>query len=318
MIPSEKFLADYQTLTASSGYVLLEDWSRVTMTGKDRQSFLHNMCTNDIRCLSTGTSCEAFCTNVQGKIVAPIFVIAREDRLELLAVPGQATTIIEHLDRYIIREDVVLTDATRDAVWIFISDGKTASAASGIFANDKREDYQSEYFHYVQEGNLGGVPGSLLSVPATDRLRMEKALQEAGGAACCQEAWKTLRIESKLPLFGIDFDHTNLPQEVDRDAQAIHFNKGCYLGQETIARIDALGHVNQKVVLLKFAETTVPPVGLKLYVAEKKIGRVTSSCWSPRFEAPLALAMVRRGSNALGSGLKSEVGVACVIAPFAV
>jgi len=272
------FQAEYEALTSGRGYVELKNWSTVTMTGEDRQSFLHNMCTNDIRGLPVGDRCEAFCTDVQGKIVAPIFVTAREDRLELLMVPGQAEAFIAHLDRYIIREEVTLTDATSEYEWQFVGSGETASELAECFSLNIE----------------GGAEGSV---------------------ACCQEAWEAVRIEASLPLFGVDFDSSNLPQEVNRDAQAIHFNKGCYLGQETIARIDALGHVNKKVVLLKFAGKKVPPVGLELSVAGKNVGRVTSACWSPRFKAPLALAMVRRKSNELGSQLESEFGVATVVVP---
>ncbi len=274
MTTPETFISDYEALCRGVGFVELKNWSTVTMTGEDRQSFLHNMCTNDIRRLSDGESCEAFCTDVQGKIVAHVFVIAREDRLELLMVPGQAETFLAHLDRYIIREDVVLKDATSDYEWKFVGSGETASELSECFS-----------------------------------LNIESRL------ACCQEAWEALRIEAGLPLFGVDFDNTNLPQEVDRNELAINFNKGCYLGQETIARIDALGHVNKKVVLLKFDGEAPPPVGLELGVADKSVGRVTSACWSPCFTAPLALAMIRRGSNELESKLESDFGVATVIAP---
>jgi len=281
MKSSQSFSDDYQTLTAGSGFVELKNWSTVTMTGEDRHSFLHNMCTNDIRRLSVGESCEAFCTDVKGKIVAQFFVIAREDRLELLAVPEQAETLIAHLDRYIIREDVTLTDATDDLIWRFVGGGETISDSI----------------------KLGDAP------PNDD--------SDSDGVACSYEAWEAFRIEAGLPLFGVDFDNSHLPQEINRDKLAISFNKGCYLGQETIARIDALGHVNQKVVQIKFATETVPPVGLELSIAGKTVGQVTSSCWSPQHDAPLALARVRRGSNEVGNELESTLDVATVIAPGA-
>ncbi|NOZ40119.1 MAG: folate-binding protein YgfZ [Planctomycetes bacterium] len=292
------FPNDYEALTAGHGYVALKDWSTVTMTGEDRQSFLHNMCTNDIRRLSAGKSCEAFCTDVQGKIVAHVFVTAREDRLELLMVPGQAETLIAHLDRYIIREDVVLADATSDLTWLFVGSGETASELAEFG---------------VVQSRFAGLEGSLLGAAAGQLQKVQDRLHDA----CCQEVWETLRIESGLPLFGVEFDSTNLPQEVNRDELAISFNKGCYLGQETIARIDALGHVNQKVVLLRFEGEAAPPVGLELCVANKSVGRVTSSCWSPKFKASLALAKVRRNANELGSKLESDFGNATVISPVA-
>jgi hypothetical protein len=124
-----------------------------------------------------------------------------------------------------------------------------------------------------------------------------------------------VRIEAGFPLFGGDFDSDNLPQEVNRNPFAIHFNKGCYLGQETVARIDALGHVNRKLVLVQFAGETLPAVGEALQADSNVVGQVTSRCWSPHLQCPLALAMVRRGSNEPGSRLEGTEGTATVISP---
>ena len=114
-------------------------------------------------------------------------------------------------------------------------------------------------------------------------------------------------------MFGVDFDSANLPQEINRDRLAINFNKGCYLGQETVARIDALGHVNQKVVLLQFAGETLPAVGLELQVDGQGVGSVSSTCWSPKLQSPATLALVRRGFNDVGTQLDSDVGTATVV-----
>ena len=292
MTDSGSFQADYEALNGGDGYYRLKDWSVVEMTGKDRQAFLHNMCTNDIRSLSSGNACEAFCTNVKGKIIAHVLVIAHEDRIELLAVPGQADSLIAHLDRYIIREAVKLTDATRDTTWCYCGyheiardSSPSAAAASTTVAGDSV-----------------GLPGFLVRGDTqSDRQR------------CSFEAWEAVRIEAAFPLFGVDFDNSNLPQEDNRDHLAINFNKGCYLGQETIARIDALGHVNQRIVLLHFAGESLPDVGEELHANGNLVGHVTSRCWSPKRQSPIALAMVRRGSNEQNTQLESAVGTATVI-----
>ena len=106
-----------------------------------------------------------------------------------------------------------------------------------------------------------------------------------------------------------------MPQEISRNEKAISFNKGCYLGQETIARIDALGHVNKQLCAVQFSGDKIPGVGLKLISGDQEVGRVTSTCWSPRFESPLGLAMIRRGSNDVGLELESEIGNATIIDP---
>src|SRR5690606_20586101 len=119
-------------------------------------------------------------------------------------------------------------------------------------------------------------------------------LDQAGIMRCDAEVIEVMRIENGAPLYGVDITPENLPQEVARDAEAIHFKKGCYLGQETVARIDALGHVNKLLVQVKFpADAQVSP-GDELLVGEKKAGRVTSVCDSPAVNGQLALAYVRR------------------------
>src|SRR5262249_33064178 len=103
------------------------------------------------------------------------------------------------------------------------------------------------------------------------------------------------------------------PQELGRDALAISFTKGCYLGQETVARIDALGHVNQTLRGLRFHGQTVPTPGTVLTVADKTVAHVTSAAFSPRLNAPLALGYVRHGQTAPGTQLRSSLGEATVV-----
>ena len=142
---------------------------------------------------------------------------------------------------------------------------------------------------------------------------MEADLRYGSAVQCDDRIWNALRIESGWPLFGVDFDGSNLPQEVARDAQAISFRKGCYLGQETIARIDALGHVNKRLATVKFAGDEPPPPGAELTADGQPAGHVTSSCWSPKLGRPLALAMIRRGCNDPGAELQYDGQAAKVI-----
>src|SRR5205814_560451 len=117
------------------------------------------------------------------------------------------------------------------------------------------------------------------------------------------EALEMVRIEAGTPFFGQDITDKNLPQELGRDALAISFTKGCYLGQETVARIDALGHVNQTLRGLRFAGLEIPQAGADLSTPDKPdkaVAHVTSAAFSPRLAAPLALGYVRRGYEAPG------------------
>ncbi len=290
--------ADNHALTTACGVISLIDWTQVQLTGKDRVTFLHNMCSNDIRRLEPGHSCEAFCTDVKGKILAHVLVMAAADRLQLLTVPGQAEHIIKHLDRYIIREDVQLADVAADHTWNYVVGPRAANVS--VTAD------------LVVKCDLLW-PGGFLVRTANAASHSFEALPIVDTGS---PAWTALRVESGWPLFGTDFDESHLPQEIDRNRQAISFTKGCYLGQETIARIDALGHVNKKLVLVKFAGAQLLSVGMKLTSGGQEVGAVTTSTWSPQFAGPTALAFVRRSSNDVGTKLQSAAGQAEVVPPL--
>jgi folate-binding protein YgfZ len=154
----------------------------------------------------------------------------------------------------------------------------------------------------------------LIEAPASAVDQVKARLEERGARECSLATFDTLRIEAGVPLFGVDFDDANFPQEVGRDHQAISFTKGCYLGQETVARIDALGHVNQRLVSIQFARGDVPAAGTQLTRGGHAAGHVTSATYSARLKAPLALAMLRREAALLGAELESPIGAARVVA----
>jgi hypothetical protein len=157
---------------------------------------------------------------------------------------------------------------------------------------------------------LGQVFCGLLEVTRFDVPRTRQALMDMalGATPCGEAAFHTLRIEAGVPLFGVDFDEQNFPQEVGRDREAISFTKGCYLGQETVARIDALGHVNNRLIGVHFFGSQVPEPGMELLHEGKKVGQITSAAFSRRLYGPLALAMVRREANSPGTRLESSIG----------
>ena len=139
------------------------------------------------------------------------------------------------------------------------------------------------------------------------------ALVAAGARPCGHDAVEMARLEAGTPLFGQDITDKNLPQELARNAFAISFTKGCYLGQETVARIDALGHVNQTLCGLRFPAPHIPPPGTELTADGKVVAHVTSAAFSPRLGSPVALGFVRRGHDAPGTKLRSSLGEASVV-----
>jgi folate-binding protein YgfZ len=289
----------YETLVQDASVISLALWTQLQLAGRDRSSFLQNMCTNDLRKLEVGQACEAFLTDVKGKIVAHVMVIATPDHLQLLTVPAQAERIITQLDRYIINADVTLADISDQHAWYLV----VGPNASQVQTNDAELVVPCDLLW----------PGGILVRIANS---VAKPFEGIAVNDPKSEAFTALRVESRWPLFGVDFDDSHLPQEINRDSQAISFTKGCYLGQETIARIDALGHVNKKIVLVKFAGSIVPAIGSQLFKDGQVVGTISTSCWSPKLAAPAALGFVKRGANDLGTKLEHENGEGEVVAPI--
>ena len=320
----EALQREYEAATTGSAVVRLRDWSTVRVKGKDRASFLHNMCTNDVKRLATGEGCEAFFTDVKGKVVAHGFLLAGTEAIEIVMVPGAAERLMAQLDRYIIREDVALSDKSREVAWMLLlgalagdvleqAVGVTVGELAGAWAH--RPLLLDAAAVTVARCELPWMGGFLIGVTADAIAAIEAKLTAAGAVLGGDSLWNTVRVESNWPLWGVDFDESNLPQEVSRDKQAISFRKGCYLGQETVARIDALGHVNKQLATVRFEGDAVPEVGAELFQGEQPVGRVTSSCWSPRDAKPRALAMLKRGGNVVGTPLRWSGGAGEVVAP---
>ena len=312
---------DYEQLTDGAGLVDLAGRTLVEITGADRAALLHNMCTADVRKLQPGQGCEAFFTDASAKILLHAHLFAEPERIVLETVPGEAERIIGHLDRYIFREDAQLADrGSRWSQWLLAGAKATElltsltkrALPSGVLDHGEYTVAETPVVIRRVDWTLAG--GYLLQTASAASASLRDALTNAGAVICSPETLEIARVEAGTPRSGVDITTENLPQEVDRDARAISFTKGCYIGQETVARIDALGHVNKVLRLVKFAGREVPSTGVPLMAEGKPLGKVTSAVFSPRWNAPLALAYVRRGHDAPGSQLESSCGPAEVVA----
>ena len=316
------WISEYRALTSAAGGSDLTGRSRIAMRGGDRVRFLHSFCTNDIQRLSPGMGCEAFLTSHQGKTVGHVFVFCTEDALLLDAVPGQADTVIAHLDRFVISDDVTFEDLTAATGELLVAGPQARALLAKISVGElprelwgHREVLIAGVRLRLAQADFLRPESFFLAAARADLSAIQHALIKAGGVLCGHEAVNAVRIESAAPQFGADITAENLPQEIGRDQQAISFTKGCYLGQETVARIDAMGHVNRLLVGVRFVDgaAALPPDGTELKSGDKVIGQVTSAAWSPRIAQPLAFALVRRAQAAIGTRLDSAVGKAEVV-----
>lgn len=307
-------------ITTGVAVVDLSSRTRIELTGADRASFLHNLATNEIRKLPPGAGCEAFFLNAKGHTLAFALIFANENSHVIETSPRQNERLMAHLDRYIIREDVQLADRTGDCGALLVAGAQSPELIERAVGQTPPEQLLSGC-----PARLGSAPLELRRVAMTstpgflllvDRPRISEiwdAVVACGARPAGLAAFESARVEAGFPVYGQDITDDNLPQEVNRDAQAISFVKGCYIGQETVARIDALGHVNRKLVGIRFKECEMPAVGSELKVDGAKVGHITSASFSPRLSAALALGYVRRGHDAPGTLIQGDPGAGEVI-----
>lgn len=307
--------ADYHTLVTQAGLIELPGRTQIELAGADRAKYLHNLCTNEIKKLAPGSGLEAMWLNAKGHILFHGVVYNRGETLVIDTMAGLNERLAQHLDRYLIREQVVIADRTAAwRVWQLVGPG----------ANDVLRGAGVSELPEGPWGNadvsIAGLPvqlrrASSLSVPAWQVVAsvehaapVNQALLQAGARSCDPAAFEPLRIEAGWPMTDVDITDKNLPQELNRDATAISFVKGCYIGQETVARIDALGHVNKYLARLKFAPDTAPQPGDELTHDGQPIGSVASVAYSPRCGSYVGLGYVRRGLHTPGTTLSTPHG----------
>jgi folate-binding protein YgfZ len=259
----------------------LSDRTQVEITGADRAKFLHGFCTNDIKSLQPGHGCEAFLTNIKGRVLGHVFAFASDQSLWLDTVPGQETAIISHLDRYLIREDVQLIGRTAERGELFVTGPQAAPLLmldEGLAPYDSlaREAFGNAFD--IRRADILVEPGFLLSLPRAAVETARSSLLAVGFREGSALEFESRRIEAGFPYYGRDITDDNIAQEVARTKQCISFTKGCYLGQEPIARLDAMGHTNRELRRIAFEAGPAPSVGQVLQDADsdEEAGIVTS------------------------------------------
>jgi tRNA-modifying protein YgfZ len=310
---------EFNALAAHVGLADRSDRGRIEINGPDRAKFLHNLTTNEIKRLAAGHGCEAFVTSPQGKTIGYLIVLAAEDRILARSDPGGGEAVLAHLQKYGVFEDVAIGDSSA-ATFEFHVAGQ--EAASLLRRAGAQLPEAADYEHGMTELESCPVrvvresptllPGYTIIGEHDSADTVREVLlwhgRDPGLTVIDPESFEVLRIEAGTPVYGKDITEKNLPQEIGRDARAISFVKGCYLGQETVARLDALGHVNQILRGLRFHEPSpAPEPGAPLEDQGKRVGVVTSAAFSPILGVHLALGLVRTTHAAAGTRLFAKL-----------
>lgn len=305
--------AEFHAARHASAVFELSDRTQIELSGKDAIPFLHNLCTNDIKSLANGTGCEAFITNAKARVLGHVFVFVGENSVMLETVPDAEEALTTHLERYVITEDVTLHGRTAEYGELLV----TGPGAAGVLTNFNVDAGSLPLFGHVaaqisganvsvRRVDLVGSPGYLLSVPTGRLTETWTTLTQAGARPAGSAAFHGLRICACMPLYGVDISEENLAQEVARTAKTISFTKGCYLGQEPIARIAALGHVNRELRGLRLAAGPAAERGDPILADEAEIGHVTSAAVDyeavdQKDDRTVALGYIKRGHMEPGS-----------------
>lgn len=316
---------ELESIATHLGITDRSDRVRLEIRGPDRAKFLHNLTTNEIKRLAVGRGCEAFVTSPQGKTIGYLIILIADDAIIARADPGGSALALPHFQKYGVFDDVTIDDCSSSTFELHLFGPRAVVLAERLVGELPGE----EYGHVTAE--IAGTPVRLVrespalrpgftvigdqsaAVSVKECLRAQG--RDLGLIEVDAAGFDIFRIEAGTPVFGHEVTEKNLPQELGRDDRAINFVKGCYLGQETVARLDALGHVNQLLKGLVFAAgSACPAPGSPLEHEGKRVGVVTSAAFSPLRNAAVGLAMVRTTHAAAGTCVSVSSGDGAVVA----
>jgi folate-binding protein YgfZ len=318
--------AQLEAFLEGVGVVGLEDVGWLRVTGEDRVRWLNGMTTNSIQELKPGEGNYNFFLTAQGRIQGDAYAFADADSILLETSAAQLPALIELLDRFIIMDDVELTDISPTRSGILCAGPQAAALLSTLgietadiallgFIDSTWRSHPVTIIH----ADSPLVPRFELWADAETAAAIELALAEEGAVLCATASLEHLRILEGTPRYGVDIRDRELPQETSQ-TRALHFAKGCYLGQEIVERIRSRGNVHRTFHAFQLTGD-LPAPGTALESDGKPVGELTSVASIPLASGPvqLALGYLRREVLDRNSTITYPGGVASPVAtPFAV
>ena len=314
MTATRDFQTDYQTATERCGLLDRSERGKLALTGSGAKEFLQGQVSNDVLALTPGTGCYAAFLTPKGKMLGDLRILDAGDEILLDTERSALQELFNMISRFSLGHEVELHKRTlqRGLLSLIgpasddVASGASATGAAAIPAGGAATDSgasflelpaDTEYVHVV--GQIGPTPVRLIrtdvgidvlcDAEATEMV--SAALLDAGAAEVGEAAAECVRVEHGRPLYGVDIDGTVIPQEAGLNDRAVSFTKGCYVGQETVARLHYRGKPNRQLRGLRSSEKL--EIGTVLTHEEHQVGSVTSSASSPRL-GEIALALVRR------------------------
>lgn len=306
------FSANYEALVQGAGFRAAPERMVVRITGDDRIGFMHGICTNDIKRLAPGDAVYSLLLTEHAHVIADFHILATDRELWLVVERKLWARARENLERFLVADDVEFEEDTSCAVLEVM--GPRAGAAAGSILGEAVAALAPWRFAEIDGAVAAGIPrlgepGVMIVAEANRRARLLSNLRAVEGAREVDEAaLETVRVEHGIARVGVDTAEKTIALEA-RLESAISFNKGCYLGQETIERATARGGLKKKLFGLRFAD--VGKAGAPLTLDGKEVGRVSSAVQSPRMGA-LGLAILHHSAWTPGTRLVCGNSIATV------
>jgi tRNA-modifying protein YgfZ len=284
----------YRALREHAAWLDLSGRGKIRASGEDRARLLHAMTTNQVETLQPGEGCYAFFLSAQGRILADVNVLCFEDHFLLDTEPETRTKVYEHLDRYIIADDVTLEDQTDKVATLSIEGPEAAAALAKLGAPQPAAPYSSAPWSYGTVARLDttGQGGFFLMIPVEEKQAVTSRLTEAGVPPATAEEARIVRIENGRPRYGEEITERYLVQETGQ-LQAVNFSKGCYLGQEIVERVRSRAQIHRVLRRLELNTSEPPAAGTKLKSGDADAAEIASAVFSPALGKTVALAYVR-------------------------
>lgn len=290
--------AEYRAARSSVALLDRSDRTLLRVTGEDRATWLHGMTTNDVKGLAVGAGQRTTLCTAKGKAIGLGVLNKREADILVDLDPLCHDGVVPTLERFLISEDAELLDETgQHALLSLVGPGAAALVQELLQLGALPEErWASITAHYagrevwVRRGRLGDLPALDLWAPGPELFELFSARAPMLG----HQAAELLRIEGGEPRYGREVTDATIPQEAGLDS-AISYHKGCYIGQETIARLHFRGHVNKLLRGFALADgSQAPAPGAAITVQGEDKGKVTSACLSPSQGRVIALGYIRR------------------------
>jgi folate-binding protein YgfZ len=319
------WLAEYRAARESVALIDKNYRAYFRFTGPDRVRYLNAILTNNIKDLQSGHGVVSLFLNPQGKIQAEIETYARTDSLFSISYAMIRDTLLPALDKFIIMDDVVLTDETATFGTVALEGPAAADLVKRLASVDLaslgelscQEVSVAGISCGLTKRSPGGIAGAEFLTTREDLPQLWQILREAvknaGGVPMGYKALNALRLEQGIPWFGYDFTDKQIPHEAGLQDSHISYTKGCYTGQEIVERVRSRGQVNRIRVLLKFDVSEPLAPETPLLADGQEAGYITRAAFSPTFQTAIGMAYVRREKSEPGSQLECSGAKAIVI-----